>query len=225
MITNLAERLSESPFVETITQGRTASAGATIRPAECSWHMVLVRVQGTIQLLVVGALPAAGPVSWGGDAEILWIKFRLGVFMPHLPARNFVDVETPLPGATSRSFWLKSSAWQYPSYDNVETFIDRLVREEVLVRDSVVDAVLQDQRPPVSPRTVRHRFLQATGLTQNEIRQIERAQQAAASLRQGVPILDTVYEFGYFDQPHLTRALKRWVGHTPAQLLGSGQSE
>jgi AraC-like DNA-binding protein len=27
-----------------------------------------------------------------------------------------------------------------------------------------------------------------------------------------------VYQVGYFDQPHLTRALKRWVGYTPAQL-------
>ena len=35
--------------------------------------------------------------SWGNDAEILWIKFKLGTFMPDLPARNFMDVETALP--------------------------------------------------------------------------------------------------------------------------------
>jgi AraC-like DNA-binding protein len=219
MIIPVGERQSDSPYIETVTNGYTASAGSTIRPAESHWHMVVVRVQGKLQLLVVGALPQAGSVSWGADAEILWIKFRLGVFMPHLPVRNFVDNETPLPGATSCTFWLKGSAWQYPSYENVETFIDRLVRAEALVCDLVVDAALQGQSLPVSPRTVRHRFLQATGLSHNEIRQIERAQQAAASLRQGVSILDTVHEFGYFDQPHLTRSLKRWVGYTPAQLF------
>ena len=37
-------------------------------------------------------------------------------------------------------------------------------------------------------------------------------------LRQGVPILDTVHEAGYFDQPHLTRALKTLVGATPAEI-------
>jgi AraC-like DNA-binding protein len=66
---------------------------------------------------------------------------------------------------------------------------------------------------------VRHRFLRATGVSQNHIYQIERAQRAAALLQQGVSILDTVYELGYYDQPHLTRSLRQWVGYTPAQLL------
>jgi AraC-like DNA-binding protein len=51
------------------------------------------------------------------------------------------------------------------------------------------------------------------------IQQIERANQAAALLARGTPILDTVYELGYFDQAHMTKALKRFRGQTPAQLL------
>ena len=70
----------------------------------------------------------------------------------------------------------------------------------------------------MAPRTLRHRFLRATGLTHCHIRQFERAQQAATLLRQGTSILDTVYALGYFDQPHLTRSLKQFVGHTPAQI-------
>jgi AraC-like DNA-binding protein len=34
-------------------------------------------------------------------------------------------------------------------------------------------------------------------------------------------ILDAVHQLGYSDQPHLTRALKRLTGHTPAQVIGS----
>jgi hypothetical protein len=167
----------------------------------------------------VGPWTTAGVASWGEGAEILWIKFKLGAFMPHLPVRDCLDVETILPGAASRSFWLKGSAWQFPDYDNVETFIDRLVRAGVLVRDPVVNASLRDELPEMPSRTMRHRFLRATGLTQSHIRQVERAQQAEALLRQGVSILDTVFELGYYDQPHLTRSLKQWIGHTPAQLL------
>jgi AraC-like DNA-binding protein len=152
-------------------------------------------------------------------AEILWIKFKLGTFMPHLPTRDFRDAETILPGAASQSFWLNGSAWQFPDFENVETFVDRLARQEVLLRDPVVSAVLQGQRQELSPRTVRHRFLRTTGLTQSHIWQVERAQRAASLLGQGVSILDAVYELGYYDQPHLTRALKQWVGHTPAQIM------
>jgi methylphosphotriester-DNA--protein-cysteine methyltransferase len=51
------------------------------------------------------------------------------------------------------------------------------------------------------------------------VRQIERARYATTLLRQGRAILDVVYEAGYFDQPHLTRSLKRFIGLTPAQLM------
>jgi AraC-like DNA-binding protein len=180
--------------------------------------MVFVRHQGSLKPIVVGPWTTAGVASWGADAEILWVKFKLGTFMPHLPTRNFLDMETILPEAARRnSFWLNSSAWQFPDYENVETFVDRLVRDEVLVRDPVVTAALLGRLQDTPSRTVRHRFLRATGLTQSHIRQFERAQRAAALLAQGVPILDVVYQLGYYDQPHLTRALRRFIGKTPAQ--------
>ena len=92
----------------------------------------------------------------------------------------------------------------------------------MLVRDPLEDTVLRGRLQGLSPRTVRYRFLRATGLSQSSIRQIERAKQAAILLRQGIPISDTVHEVGYFDQPHLTRSFKKWIGHTPAQVLRSG---
>jgi hypothetical protein len=213
------QRVSDSPYVETVMRGQTVSDGCTIRPAESGWHMVFVRHNRGVQPLIVGPWTRAGIASWRAGSEILWIKFKLGVFMPDLPTRNFLDGEMMLPNASSTSFWLHGSAWQYPNYENVETFIGRLVREAVLVCDPVVRAVLQDQLPEMSLRTVRHRFLQATGLNQSHIRQLERAQQAAELLRHGMSIADTMYDIGYFDQPHLTRALKQFIGLTPQQWI------
>ena len=57
------------------------------------------------------------------------------------------------------------------------------------------------------------------------IRQMKRAQHAQALLQQGVSILDTVDEAGYFDQPHLTRSLKQFIGYTPAQIIRLSQPE
>lgn len=205
--------------------GRTLSDGSQIRPSEVHWHIVFVKHLGRAHLVLAGPLTRSGVVSYSGGAEILWIQFSLGTFMPHLPPRDFLNVETTLPRAASNSFWLKGSAWQFPDYDNVETFIDRLVREEVLVHDPVVEAVLQGHLPALAFRTLRHRFLRATGLTQLHIYQAERAQRAEALLQQGVSILDTVYEVGYFDQPHLTRALKQFTGHTPGQIVQMNESK
>jgi hypothetical protein len=187
--------------------------------------MILTRHSGGTQFLLVGPLETSGVVAWGGAAEMLWIKFKLGTFMPHLPTREILESETSLPEASSRSFWLKGSAWQFPDYENADTFIQKLVREEVLAYDPLVNDVLQGETPEMSPRTVRHRFLRAAGLPQGHILQFERAQRAADLLRQGWSILDTVYEAGYFDQPHLTRSLKQFIGYTPAQIVQMSQPE
>ena len=214
-------RPSDSPYIEAITRGRTESAASSIRPAETRWHMVFVRQHGDARPLLVGPWSGAGAVSWTGGAELLWIRFELGAFMPRLPVGRFRDAETVLPVAAGRSFWLGGSAWQFPDYDNAEAFVGGLVRSGALIRDPVVGAALRGRPQELSARTMRHRFLRATGLTQGHIRQVERAQRAAALLRQGVLIADAALEAGYFDQPHMTRSLKRWVGHTPARIVAA----
>jgi AraC-like DNA-binding protein len=161
----------------------------------------------------------AAPVSYTEGDEYLGIRFKLGTFMPYLPPRNLLDGAALVPQATRKTFWLGDSHWQLPDYENVETFVARLVRSGMLVRDPIVGAVLQDRATDMSLRSVRRRFLLATGLTQSTIRQIERARHASALLQQGVSILDTVYQAGYADQPHMTRSLKRFIGQTPAQIV------
>ncbi|MBA2680203.1 MAG: helix-turn-helix transcriptional regulator [Ktedonobacteraceae bacterium] len=219
------ERLSESPFVETITRGWTQCDSSTIRPAESSLHLVIVRYQGHAQALVVGACPTSGMISYLEGAELLWIKFRLGTFLPAIPTRTLLDKETPLLEAASHSFWLNGSAWQFPDFENADTFVDQLVRNGVIHRDEIVSAVLQGHQIDAAPRTIRHHFLHTTGLTHTHIQQIGRARQTAELLHQGTSILDAMDTAGYYDQPHLTRALKQWVGHTPAQIIRQGKHE
>jgi AraC-like DNA-binding protein len=212
-------RFSDSPYIDSITQGYTAEDGVALRPAESNWHLIISKEQGRLQSIFTGPLPTAAQLSYTAGTELLWIRFALGTFMPHMPVRKFLDVETVLPEASSQSFWLKGSAWEFPNFENVETFIDRLTREELLVRDPLVSAVLdEDYQPDIPPRTLRHHFLQSTGLTQAYLRQQKRAQHAVTLLEQGMSILDTVFETGYFDQAHMTRSLKQFIGYTPAQI-------
>jgi AraC-like DNA-binding protein len=77
----------------------------------------------------------------------------------------------------------------------------------------------------MSRRTIQRRFLQATGLTYNMMFQIQRARYATSLLKQGVSILDAVDQAGYSDQPHMTRALKHFMGQTPGQILNGNTDQ
>jgi methylphosphotriester-DNA--protein-cysteine methyltransferase len=108
--------------------------------------------------------------------------------------------------------------WELPTFENADAFVDRLVRRGILVHDPVVEAAIDRHKPDVSVRSLQYRFLPATGLTRETIRQIERARGAVSLLERGAPIPDAAFELGYFDQAHLTNSLKRFFGRTPAQI-------
>ncbi|MET8799866.1 AraC family transcriptional regulator [Nocardia sp. NPDC004568] len=56
------------------------------------------------------------------------------------------------------------------------------------------------------------------GLTRGAVRQIGRARTAALLLTSGEAVGDVVDKLGYYDEPHLARALRRYVGRTAQQL-------
>jgi AraC-like DNA-binding protein len=219
MLFTFEERPSDTPFVERIWRAHSQRAGSFISVAASHWEMVVTRQHGQTILTVRGPETKATPLQCSADGEWLGIRFKLGTVMPHLPASHLVDGGVNLPDAGSRSFWLHRSAWQFPDFDTADTFVERLVRDELLIREPVVQAALQNQLKDRSLRTAQRHFLRTTGLTHSTVRQIERARYATILLRQGRAILDVVYEAGYFDQPHLTRALKHFIGLTPAQLM------
>lgn len=218
-------RASDSPYVEMIWRGRAGSDYAPLCPADGRWNLLFLGQPGKVQVFVEGPMTKATPKTHAEGTEWLVIKFKLGAFLSALPVSNLVNAAATLPLAARASFWLHGASWQFPAYENIETFIDRLVRAEALLRDEIVSAVLQGQTPEVSLRTVRRRFLRATGLTPKALEQIERAQQAAALLEQGVAPLDAAYQAGYADQPHMTRALKHFIGQTPALIAQVKKSE
>ena len=225
MIFTFEERPSDSPFVERIWRAHSERAGSFISVAASHWEMVVTRQNGQTMLTVRGPETKATPLHCSADGEWLGIRFKLGIVMPHLPASHLVNGAVNLPDASSRSFWLHRSAWQFPDFDNADTFVDRLVRDGLLIREPVVQAALQGELKDLSVRTAQRHFLRTTGLTHRVVRQIERARYATTLLQQGRSILDVVYEAGYFDQPHLTRSLKYYMGQTPAQIMDRSRSQ
>jgi hypothetical protein len=218
------DRPSDSPFVERIWRSHSERGGTFHSIAACHWEMVVTRYEGRTSLTVRGPESKATTADCPADGEWFAIRFKLGTFMPLLRPDELRDRnDVTLSDATSRSFWLNGSAWAYPDFENAETFVGQLVRAGLIAVDHSVEAALCSQPPERTLRTTQRHILHATGLTHSTIRQIERARHATNLLKQGVSILSAVYEAGYYDQAHLTRSLKRFIGQTPAQIIRAEQ--
>lgn len=219
---NLDIRPSGSPFAREIWHARSEDDGSFISVAASHWEMVITTHHDKRATVTVrGPETVATPMSYTAGGEWYGIRFKPGVLIPLLRMRDLVDRSVNLPPAGSRSFWLHGAAWPIPEYEHADAFIDRLERDGLLVRDPVVEEALLGHPPVVSVRSVQRRFAQTTGLTLSTVRQIDRARHAMTLLQQGRSILDTVFEAGYYDQAHLTRAMNRWLGQTPARIVGT----
>jgi AraC-like DNA-binding protein len=220
------ERPSDSPFVERIWRSHSEGTAPFLSIALSRCELVVTKLHGKITMTVRGPETKATPCGDSpSDGEWFAILLKLGTHLVHLPTRSITDTEVTLPEATRNTFWLSGSAWEFPTYDNAEVFVNRLVRAGLLTHDPLIEATLHGQIKDLTPRSVQYHFLQATGITQNIARQIERARYATLLLQQGVSIPDTMLEAGYYDQPHLTRSLQRFIGQTPAELLHHSRPE
>jgi helix-turn-helix protein len=207
------------PIADKIWRSQSEPVDSFTSVAATHWEFIVTKQMGRTYLTVRGPETRATIVTIPKDAEFFGVQFRIGTFSPALPAAHLVDDGVTLPGAGSRSFWLNGSAWEYPTFDNLDVFVRRLMHKGLVVRNPIAAAALQGQRTDLSLRSVQRHIRQTTGLTHAVIKQIERAHQAVALLEAGVTILDVVEHAGYADQPHLTRALGRFIGHSPARIV------
>jgi hypothetical protein len=225
MFIHFEDRLSDSPYVERVWRCHSDHGGEFLSLAAPHFEMAVTRHRGKTFLTLRGPETKATTLDCPAEGEWLCIRFKLGTFMPQwLPSSLRDHNDVTLADAASRSFWLNGSAWQYPDFENAETFVKRLAKAGVIARDSTVDAALEGQPRRVSLRSEQRHFLRATGLSYATFRQIERARYATNLLKEGVSIVDAVHLAGYFDQAHMTRSLKHRIGQTPARII-QGESQ
>ena len=187
------------------------------------WGLVFWERAGRQYASVTGPETRTGTAPVPVGATFTGIEFAVGSSLRAVPAPELVDGGIELADTTRRTFQLDGTRWETPGPDDVEALIDRLVRAGTVVRDPLVADVLRGHCPDVSGRTVERRFRAATGLTRGAVRQIERARTAAELLAAGDPAADVVAKLDYFDEPHLARALRSYVGRTARQLrAGAG---
>jgi AraC-like DNA-binding protein len=179
-------------------------------------ELVVSRYRNQVSLTVRGPETRMSAVECPAGGDWLGIRFTPGTFLPQFPPGTLRDRnDLTLPDASTRSFWLDGSAWEYPTFENADTFVARLLKKGIIARDRTVEAITRGEPQRLSLRSAQRHFLHATGVTYALFRQIERARYAANLLREGAVVADVVHLAGYFDQPHLTRSFKRLIGQTP----------
>lgn len=211
-------RASDSPWVDTVWTCTSEQVAEMTSVAAVCLGLVFWECEGRAYAGVSGPETRSGTAPVPEGATFVGIEFAVGTLLRAVPTPALVDGGAELPDTTRRTFRLDGVRWETPGPDDVEVLVDRLVRSGAVVRDPLVTEVRRGHRPAVSGRTVERRFRAATGLTQGAVRQIERARTASALLAAGVPVSDVVSRLEYFDEPHLARALRRYVGRTARQL-------
>ena len=214
------DRDSDHPFIEKVWRCHNDRADTFLSVAANSFEMAITRLGGKSFLTLRGPETKATVFDCPADGEWIGIRFKAGTFMPRFLLGSLRDHrDVTLPAATGHSFWFNGSALDYPDFGNAEVFVRRLVKSGVLSRDPVVEDTLLRRPRELSLRSAQRHFLRSTGVTCATFRQIERARYATNLLREGVSILDVVSRAGYFDQAHLTRSLKRFIGETPSKII------
>ena len=219
MVLTFDDRPSDSPLVDRVWRSRSDRGGPFVSIAQSHFELAVTRHQGRTTVTLRGPETTATRAECPPDGEWLGIRFALGTFMPQLLPANLTDRrDVTLPEATTRAFWLNGSAWEYPTFENADTFVARLARKGLVACDFSVGAMLQDPPARLPVRSGQRHFVKAAGIPHRTVRQIERARHAATLLMEGASILDTVHEAGYFDQPHMTRAFRTLIGASPAEV-------
>jgi hypothetical protein len=211
------------PYVEQTWQAPSAPDDSFISVAAIHWELVVSRSGGAVHVTVRGPETRATIVDIPPETEFFGVEFSLATYTPLIAPRQLVDRAVTFAQPSPASFLLDGSAWEIPTPDNVDVFIDRLATDGLLRHDPIAAAALRGDATRVSKRSVERHVSRATGLTRGVIRQIRRAETAVQMLTSGASARDVARRAGYSDQAHLTRSLTRFFGQTPAQITAAAR--
>ncbi|WP_246322545.1 helix-turn-helix domain-containing protein [Microlunatus parietis] len=189
--------------------------------AVASYHTSIccVRAGGVTTVYLRGPVTRATPLVCPPGTEFFGADFRTGAYLTVAPPAGLADWnDIALPTLPDGRILLGGQTWETPTPDNLDVFVDRLHRAGLLIFDPLVEDLRYGCTVPVSTRVAQARFRRAAGLSRRAFDLIDRTRQAADLLRAGSPIREVVARTGFYDQPQLTRVVRRLIGHTPGEL-------
>ncbi|TQM38914.1 helix-turn-helix domain-containing protein [Pseudonocardia cypriaca] len=208
------------PMVQRVWSASCDAASGFTSAAKSSSMIAFARSGGVLTVHLRGPETAGTSMICPEGSEFFGVDLRLGAYLPLYPPSGLTDLnDAVLPTLPGGRILLDNRDWEMPTEQNVDVFLERLVRAGLLVFDPLVDEIRHGERPRgMSERIAQIRFRRAVGISHRKLVSIEQARHAAQLLMAGTSIADVVTAGGYYDQPQLARAMRWATGHTPGEL-------
>ncbi|WP_243402469.1 helix-turn-helix domain-containing protein [Tamilnaduibacter salinus] len=108
------------------------------------------------------------------------------------------------------------------AFDELVSVVDRFASPAPVWVPECLEALRSGRVPrtiPLSERSVRRKLAETTGAPPSYWRSLARVRQAGLALVQSdAPLASIAADFGFSDQPHMSREIRRWFGLTPLAL-------
>jgi len=217
----LSSRIVSGPTgpLEQIWSAECDSPTAFSSLASATAGIGFARIGGTWAVHLRGPATKATTMTCSADSEYFGADFQLGAYLPMFPPGRLTNLrDAVLPTLPDGRILLDGLAWEMPTPQNIDVFIERLQRADLMVYDPLINELRHGAVRTMPKRTAQSRFVRAVGLPLRTLELIDRARRAVRMLSAGSTIADVAVEAGYYDQAHLTRSLRRLIGHTPAEV-------
>ena len=211
----------DSPIIASVTEMKFTAAGQALMQPDGCWDIAIFNLDGKRFVLRTGLTTRPDLVDHNAGDEILTISFRPNAFMPLMPGEVMRNEGVVLDGFGRSDFWIGTDVREIPTLDNVDVFVERLVRDGIIENNDVVASIVDGYPKAMSERTMQRHFLKTTGLTYKHFTLIQRAQKAVSLLRMGQKAADVAFALGYTDQAHMINSLRQIMGQTAGEIARS----
>jgi hypothetical protein len=212
-------RTSESPYIDSVWQSAAMSDGTYLVTPDGSWDLIAaIKADGSRVVFITGQASRAERLDYKRGEQSVVIQFAAGAYLTSFKGAPFTDSFVTLPLADDMHFQLDGHTFAWPTFENAEELIEQMVRLGVLASDIIVKSELDGTPKAASKRSIERHFKETTGLTSKKLADIRRAQEAVRMLKGGKDPAATAADAGYYDQPHLSRSLKKLMDSLPSDV-------
>ena len=212
-------RTSDNPYIDRVWRSTALSDGTYLATPDSSWDLIAaIKADGARMVFITGQATKAERLNYKAGEQSVVIQFAAGAYLPVFKGAPFTDSFVILQLPDDMHFELAGNIFPWPTFENAEELIDEMVRLGVLANDDIVDGVLRGTPKAASKRSIERHFKTTTGLSPKKMADIRRAQEAVRMLKSGKDPSTTAVDAGYYDQPHLSKSLKKLMDSLPSDV-------